>query len=105
VDVWRPVTPAISAVENPAAVQHDGLEEAVLLEVGHELAELGVVHGRGEGGGGVEVEVGPGERAAVRGDVHSPHDPRGRLRILAVVSRDSDQANEDDRLDDEYADL
>jgi hypothetical protein len=32
--------PARVAVEDPAAVQHYGLKQAVLLEVGHEVAEL-----------------------------------------------------------------
>ncbi len=35
----------VATVEDSAVVQHGELEEAVLLEVGHELAELGAVHG------------------------------------------------------------
>ena len=53
-------TLAVAPVKDPAAVQHDGLEEAVLAEVAHELAELGAVHlhEREESGGRVEVEGG-----------------------------------------------
>jgi hypothetical protein len=47
------------AVEDPAVVQHDRLEQPVLLEGGHELVGLGAVrrHER-DRGGGVESEDG-----------------------------------------------
>ncbi len=69
------VAPRPAAVEDPALVEHDGLEETVLVEVGHELAELRAVDRaqREQGGSWVELEVGGRWRAAlVLQDVRTP---------------------------------
>lgn len=62
---------AVAPVEDPALVEHDRLEQAVLPDVVHELAELRPVHGqeREEVGGRVVVEGG-GRRGRVGGDLH-----------------------------------
>jgi hypothetical protein len=51
---------AVAAVEDAALVEDDGLEQAVLADVGHELAELGALdlQKREEVGGRVVVEDG-----------------------------------------------
>ena len=55
---------AVAAIEHHPLVQDDGLDEAVLLEVVDELAELGAIdlHEREQGGGWVELKLGGSSR-------------------------------------------